>query len=73
MKNITDIAEKNFNQSVRIGYPQGLDVDQALLQLLQGRQVAIQQRLLVGVLDRNLLDEEVEVDLVATENLEEPG
>ncbi len=25
MKNITDIAEKNFNQSVRIGYPQGVD------------------------------------------------
>ena len=25
IKNITDIAEKNFNQSVRIGYPQGVD------------------------------------------------
>ena len=51
MKNITDIAEKNFNQSVRIGYPQGVD---GLRQIIENPSYATG----IGLIKRGKIDYE---------------
>jgi len=51
MKNITDIAEKNFNQSVRIGYPQGVD---GLRQIIENPRYATG----IGLIKRGKVDYE---------------
>ena len=51
MKNITDIAEKNFNQSVRIGYPQGVD---GLRQIIENPRYATG----IGLIKRGKFDYE---------------
>jgi len=40
---------------------------------LKSGQVAIQQGLLISILDGHLLDEQIEIDLIASEDFEEPG
>ena len=51
IKNITDIAEKNFNQSVRIGYPQGVD---GLRQIIENPRYATA----IGLIKRGKVDYE---------------
>lgn len=51
IKNIIDIAEKNFNQSVRIGYPQGVD---GLRQIIENPRYATA----IGLIKRGKVDYE---------------
>ena len=49
MNNITDVAEKNFNQSVRIGYPQGIS---GLKQIIENPRYATG----IGLIKRGKMD-----------------